>query len=82
MDARTPVRDETLRLDDDDDDAMATPMEAFAAMQRKLREDSKTYESLSEGACDSMTTTTTTTSRKDGCGQWMRGFFVGFCCEE
>lgn len=53
------MRDETA------DDAMATPMEAFAAMQRKLREDSKTYESLSEGACDSTTTTT------DG---WMDGW--------
>jgi hypothetical protein len=48
-------------------DAMTTPMEAFAAMQRKLREDSKTYESLSEGACDSaMTTTTTTTKEEEG----------------
>jgi hypothetical protein len=48
-------------------ETMATPMEAFAAMQRKLREDSKTYESLSEGACDSaMTTTTTTTKEEEG----------------
>jgi len=47
-------------------ETMATPMEAFAAMQRKLREDSKTYESLSEGACDSAMTTTTTTKEEEG----------------